>query len=222
MWKPWVIKQVSLCLRLFILCTYAGLWEHDLINIQRLVGHSPLAQTIYTPVQGCCRLSICPMQSLEFHLLFLRDVNTAVMELLVMAYALKTSCAKNIIGVIPYFPYSKQCKMRKRGSIVCKLLASMLAKAGMNCHEWLALPFTWLLPVTWICTQETVFHNWVRGLERPNLSTVHFSQRKKISWPFIRFTLNMHACAWQSWWWDDRRGTIIIHRNTSWYSKLAV
>uniref|UniRef100_A0A7N6FCU8 Ribose-phosphate pyrophosphokinase N-terminal domain-containing protein n=1 Tax=Anabas testudineus TaxID=64144 RepID=A0A7N6FCU8_ANATE len=57
-----------------------------------------------------------------------RDVNTAVMELLVMAYALKTSCAKNIIGVIPYFPYSKQCKMRKRGSIVCKLLASMLAK----------------------------------------------------------------------------------------------
>lgn len=61
-----------------------------------------------------------------------RDVNTAVMELLVMAYALKTSCAKNIIGVIPYFPYSKQCKMRKRGSIVCKLLASMLAKAGLT------------------------------------------------------------------------------------------
>ncbi|XP_075898792.1 phosphoribosyl pyrophosphate synthase-associated protein 1-like [Nelusetta ayraudi] len=61
-----------------------------------------------------------------------RDVNTAVMELLIMAYALKTSCAKNIIGVIPYFPYSKQCKMRKRGSIVCKLLASMLAKAGLT------------------------------------------------------------------------------------------
>ncbi|TRY95305.1 hypothetical protein DNTS_006752, partial [Danionella cerebrum] len=54
------------------------------------------------------------------------------MELLVMAYALKTSCAENIIGVIPYFPYSKQCKMRKRGSIVCKLLASMLAKAGLS------------------------------------------------------------------------------------------
>ncbi|KAM8879388.1 phosphoribosyl pyrophosphate synthase-associated protein 1-like isoform 2-T2 [Spinachia spinachia] len=61
-----------------------------------------------------------------------KDVNTAIMELLVMAYALKTSCAKNIIGVIPYFPYSKQCKMRKRGSIVCKLLASMLAKAGLT------------------------------------------------------------------------------------------
>nr|XP_008102580.1 PREDICTED: phosphoribosyl pyrophosphate synthase-associated protein 1 isoform X1 [Anolis carolinensis] len=61
-----------------------------------------------------------------------RDVNTAVMELLIMAYALKTSCARNIIGVIPYFPYSKQSKMRKRGSIVCKLLASMLAKAGLS------------------------------------------------------------------------------------------
>uniref|UniRef100_A0A4W3H6B3 Phosphoribosyl pyrophosphate synthetase associated protein 1 n=2 Tax=Callorhinchus milii TaxID=7868 RepID=A0A4W3H6B3_CALMI len=61
-----------------------------------------------------------------------RDVNTAVMELLIMAYACKTSCARNIIGVIPYFPYSKQCKMRKRGSIVCKLLASMLSKAGLT------------------------------------------------------------------------------------------
>lgn len=54
------------------------------------------------------------------------------MELLVMAYTLKTSSAENIIGVIPYFPYSKQCKMRKRGSIVCKLLASMLAEAGTS------------------------------------------------------------------------------------------
>ena len=60
------------------------------------------------------------------NVLCLRDVNTAVMELLVMAYTLKTSSAQNIIGVIPYFPY------RKRGSIVCKLLASMLAEAGTS------------------------------------------------------------------------------------------
>lgn len=59
-----------------------------------------------------------------------RDVNTTVMELLIMVYACKTSCAKSIIGVVPYFPYSKQCKMRKRGSIVSKLLASMMCKAG--------------------------------------------------------------------------------------------
>uniref|UniRef100_A0A2K5S813 Phosphoribosyl pyrophosphate synthase-associated protein 2 n=1 Tax=Cebus imitator TaxID=2715852 RepID=A0A2K5S813_CEBIM len=58
-----------------------------------------------------------------------KDVNTTIMELLIMVYACKTSCAKSIIGVIPYFPYSKQCKMRKRGSIVSKLLASMMCKA---------------------------------------------------------------------------------------------
>ncbi|KAL0584283.1 LOW QUALITY PROTEIN: Phosphoribosyl pyrophosphate synthase-associated protein 1 [Plecturocebus cupreus] len=56
-----------------------------------------------------------------------RDVNTAVMELLIMAHAFL-----NIIGVIPSLPYSKQSKMRKRVSIVCKLLASMLAKAGLT------------------------------------------------------------------------------------------
>ncbi|EGW04688.1 Phosphoribosyl pyrophosphate synthetase-associated protein 1 [Cricetulus griseus] len=70
--------------------------------------------------------------SLQDSVYCFRDVNTAVMELLIMAYALKTACARNIIGVIPYFPYSKQSKMRKRGSIVCKLLASMLAKAGLT------------------------------------------------------------------------------------------
>ncbi|KPP79090.1 phosphoribosyl pyrophosphate synthase-associated protein 2-like [Scleropages formosus] len=59
-----------------------------------------------------------------------KDVNTIIMELLIMVYACRTSCARSIIGVVPYFPYSKQCKMRKRGSIVSKLLASMMCKAG--------------------------------------------------------------------------------------------
>lgn len=27
-----------------------------------------------------------------------------------MAYACKTSSARNIVGVIPYLPYSKQCE----------------------------------------------------------------------------------------------------------------
>uniref|UniRef100_A0A2K6NKP0 Phosphoribosyl pyrophosphate synthase-associated protein 2 n=1 Tax=Rhinopithecus roxellana TaxID=61622 RepID=A0A2K6NKP0_RHIRO len=64
-----------------------------------------------------------------------KDVNTTIMELLIMVYACKTSCAKSIIGVIPYFPYSKQCKMRKRGSIVSKLLASMMCKADPRLQE---------------------------------------------------------------------------------------
>ncbi|XP_046740785.1 phosphoribosyl pyrophosphate synthase-associated protein 2 isoform X2 [Diprion similis] len=61
-----------------------------------------------------------------------KDVNNNIMELLIMAYACKTSSAKNIVGVIPYLPYSKQCKMRKRGCIVSKLLAKMMCKSGLT------------------------------------------------------------------------------------------
>jgi len=61
-----------------------------------------------------------------------KDVNNNVMELLIMAYACKTSSARNIVGVIPYLPYSKQSKMRKRGCIVSKLLAKMMCKAGLS------------------------------------------------------------------------------------------
>ncbi|KAH8037868.1 hypothetical protein HPB51_018356 [Rhipicephalus microplus] len=61
-----------------------------------------------------------------------KDVNNSIMELLIMAYCCKTSCARKIVGVIPYLPYGKQSKMRKRGCIVSKLLAQMLVKAGLT------------------------------------------------------------------------------------------
>ncbi|KAG7266421.1 hypothetical protein CRUP_001986, partial [Coryphaenoides rupestris] len=61
-----------------------------------------------------------------------KDVNTTIMEMLITVYACRTSCARSITGVLPYFPYSKQCKMRKRGSIVTKLMASMMCKAGLT------------------------------------------------------------------------------------------
>jgi len=59
-----------------------------------------------------------------------RNVNNDMMEMLIMAYAFKTSSARRIIGVIPYLPYSKQSKMRKRGCIVAKLLAQMISNSG--------------------------------------------------------------------------------------------
>ena len=34
---------------------------------------------------------------------------------------------------MPYLPYSRQCKMRKRGAIVAKLMAQNLSKSGF-CH----------------------------------------------------------------------------------------
>ncbi|XP_069122839.1 phosphoribosyl pyrophosphate synthase-associated protein 2-like isoform X1 [Argopecten irradians] len=61
-----------------------------------------------------------------------KDVNNDVMELLIISYACKTSCASTIVGVVPYIPYSKQSKMRKRGSVVCKLMATMFGKAGLT------------------------------------------------------------------------------------------
>lgn len=61
-----------------------------------------------------------------------KDVNNSIMELLIMAYTCKTSSAKNIVGVLPYLPYSKQSKMRKRGCIASKLLAKMLVKSGLT------------------------------------------------------------------------------------------
>jgi ribose-phosphate pyrophosphokinase len=60
------------------------------------------------------------------------DCNNSIMEMLILAYACKTSSSRKIVGVIPYLPYSKQCKMRKRGCIVTKLLAKMLCKAGFT------------------------------------------------------------------------------------------
>ncbi|XP_037955839.1 phosphoribosyl pyrophosphate synthase-associated protein 2 isoform X3 [Teleopsis dalmanni] len=61
-----------------------------------------------------------------------KDANNNIMELLIMAYACKTSSARSIVGVIPYLPYSKQCKMRKRGCIVTKLLAKMMCTSGLT------------------------------------------------------------------------------------------
>ena len=36
------------------------------------------------------------------------NVNDALMEMMLMAYACKSACAKTVIGVLPYLPYSKQ------------------------------------------------------------------------------------------------------------------
>ncbi|OTF80551.1 hypothetical protein BLA29_015149 [Euroglyphus maynei] len=54
------------------------------------------------------------------------------MEALILAYACKTSSAKNIVGVFPYMPYSKQSKMRKRGCIAAKLMAKLFCKSGFT------------------------------------------------------------------------------------------
>ena len=41
-----------------------------------------------------------------------RNVNDVIMELLIMAYACKTSNCKNIVGILPCLPYSQQTKVK--------------------------------------------------------------------------------------------------------------
>ena len=62
-----------------------------------------------------------------------------------MCYACKTSCARNIICVIPYLPYSKQSKMKRRGCIVSKLVAKMLAKSGKIRFQYFCKTFISIL-----------------------------------------------------------------------------
>lgn len=52
------------------------------------------------------------------------------MELMILAYACKTSMAKTITVIMPYLPYSKQCRMFRRSAVPMKLIADMLCKSG--------------------------------------------------------------------------------------------
>ncbi|KIH61823.1 ribose-phosphate diphosphokinase [Ancylostoma duodenale] len=59
-----------------------------------------------------------------------KNVNNDVMELLILIYACKTSMSKTITVMMPYLPYSKQCRMLRRSSIPMKLIAEMICRAG--------------------------------------------------------------------------------------------
>lgn len=124
-------------------------------------------------------MSLC-IQNLNFMEMFFRDTNNDMMELMIIAYACRTSAASNIIGVIPYLPYSKQSKMRKRGCIVGKLIASMLGKAGkfilslidyslclflhsLNCYLVLVHTFTQLLLKCWFIDICIFLHSYIHS-----------------------------------------------------------
>ncbi|KAJ2383965.1 ribose-phosphate pyrophosphokinase 1, partial [Coemansia sp. RSA 2603] len=59
--------------------------------------------------------------------------NDHLMEALIMVSAAKLASARKITVVMPYFPYSKQSKKKKRrGAISGKLVAGMLGVAGAD------------------------------------------------------------------------------------------
>lgn len=61
------------------------------------------------------------------------SINDDIMELLILVSACRGGSAKKITAVIPQFPYSKQCKMKKhRGAITARMLANLLIMAGAD------------------------------------------------------------------------------------------
>ena len=59
--------------------------------------------------------------------------NDNLMELLIIADALKRSSAKRITAIIPYFGYARQDRRTKaRTPISSKLVANLLAESGIN------------------------------------------------------------------------------------------
>ncbi|VDD79924.1 unnamed protein product [Mesocestoides corti] len=59
-------------------------------------------------------------------------VNDEIMEMLILAFACRAACARRVIIVMPYLPYCMQNKMRKRGSITCKLIAQLICSTGID------------------------------------------------------------------------------------------
>lgn len=57
-------------------------------------------------------------------------VNDACMETFILASTLRAASARRIVAVMPYFPYSKQSKQKKRGGIPAKLIAQILKVSG--------------------------------------------------------------------------------------------
>ncbi|KAL1934830.1 hypothetical protein VTP01DRAFT_7012 [Rhizomucor pusillus] len=60
------------------------------------------------------------------------EMNDNIIELCIMIQAARIGSAKRVTAVLPYFPYCKQSKRKGRTCITAKLVANMLAVAGVD------------------------------------------------------------------------------------------
>ncbi|KAI7856568.1 phosphoribosyltransferase-like protein [Circinella umbellata] len=61
-----------------------------------------------------------------------QEMNDNIIELCIMIQAARIGSAKRVTAVLPYFPYCKQSKRKGRTCITAKLVANMLAVAGVD------------------------------------------------------------------------------------------
>ncbi|KAJ2747211.1 ribose-phosphate pyrophosphokinase 1 [Coemansia sp. BCRC 34301] len=106
---------------------------------QRVAGHlgvelAPVNLRRYTNRETTVDLG-CSVREKDVYILQSGSMTTNdhLMEALIMVSAAKLASARKITVVMPYFPYSKQSKKKKRrGAISGKLVASMLGVAGAD------------------------------------------------------------------------------------------
>ena len=58
-------------------------------------------------------------------------LNDSCMELCIIASGCRRASAKRVVAVLPYYPYSKQSKQKRRGTIAARLFADLLKAAGL-------------------------------------------------------------------------------------------
>lgn len=93
------------------------------VDIKRFSDGETYAR-ILESVRGCDVYIIQPTN---------RDVNDNLMELLILADALKRSSPVSITAIIPYYGYSRQDKKsQSREPITAKLVANMIQTAGVD------------------------------------------------------------------------------------------
>ncbi|ORX70494.1 phosphoribosyl pyrophosphokinase [Linderina pennispora] len=110
-----------------------------LVLAERVAAHlgmelAPVSLRRYTNRETTVDLG-CSVRQKDVYILQSGSMSTNdhLMEVLIMVSAAKLASARKITVVVPYFPYSKQSKKKKRrGAISGKLVANMLTVAGAD------------------------------------------------------------------------------------------
>lgn len=111
--NPQLAKEIADCLYLELGKAFVGKFNNG--EIQVMIDESVRGKDVFV-IQPTCQ-----------------PANDTLMELLIMADALKRASAKHITAVVPYYGYARQDrKTRGREPITSKLVADLMTTAGIT------------------------------------------------------------------------------------------